>query len=249
MKQLRCRLTTRGADVHDAQPHTADTAAPRGDDRLPAGSRHTWPRCGATTRGERQGRTCRASGSGFGGRCAIHGGLSVPAAWRGLSSRAHRRRRKFILISSGLDVITDVTSSARCRRRWSVWAIPEDLAALLPAGLLELGPEIGYIRAALELAGVRRDVARRWPQPLGFRVVRRLSQRGCIAFAVVSASRDVRRLARVRAPSDLVNSTGCRRIEAHEVQLSLQAAGKSLMPCAGSAPAARKSSAARKGAT
>jgi hypothetical protein len=71
------------------------------------------------------------------------------------------------------------------------------------------------IQTLLETLGVRRDVAARWPEPLGFRIVSRLAERGRVAFALTVAPKDVKRAGRVRVPK----CNACaRRIEADEIR-------------------------------
>ncbi len=55
----------------------APTHAPGGLAVAP--TRAEWGFCGAWARSK--GRPCKALGSGVGGRCALHGGLSVGGAW------------------------------------------------------------------------------------------------------------------------------------------------------------------------
>lgn len=54
--------------------------SPSAADGLPvAPTRAEWGPCGAWARSK--GRPCKALGSGVGGRCALHGGLSVGGSW------------------------------------------------------------------------------------------------------------------------------------------------------------------------
>jgi hypothetical protein len=193
--------------------------------RAPQGFKERWARCGARTRGERSGRPCRAAGCGFGRRCALHGGLRVGALWRGQAVASKRPPRRFVLITSGFDLVTEGFERKRRQPRWMVWALPEDLAELLPTAVLAAPADVGYIQVLLERRGVRRDVAVRWPQPLGFRIVRRLAERGRIAFALVVAAKDLIRTGRVRVPK--YNSSAY-RIEPDEIHRALCAAGCSV---------------------
>jgi hypothetical protein len=140
----------------------------------------------------------------------------------GRSNASPRAKRRFVLISSGVDLISEVTEEGANERPWMMWALPEDLAALLPPTILEAAAEIGYIQTLLETLGVRRDVATRWPQPLGFRIVSRLAERGRVAFALMVAPKDVKRAGRVRVPK---HNACARRIEADEIRWALRAAG------------------------
>jgi hypothetical protein len=130
-----------------------------------------------------------------------------------------------VVISSGVDLITEVAENRRRDRPWMMWALPEDLAAVLPPAALAAAAEVGYIQVLLEASGVRRDVARRWPQPLGFRIVCRLAERGRIAFALVVAPRDLVRAGRLRAGK---YNARAQRIEADALRRALGAAGRSL---------------------
>jgi hypothetical protein len=190
------------------------------------GSRHRWGRCGARTRGARLGRTCRASGCGFGRRCAMHGGLRVGALWRGMSIAAPRPTRRFVLITSCADILSDAFDDKQGKRSWKMWAVPEDLAALLPVAVLAMAAEIGYIQTVLVQCGVRRDVARKWPQALGYRIVLRLAERGRIAFGVVSTPKDAMRVGRIRVRKC---DAGVHRIESRQILQALQAAGTTVL--------------------
>lgn len=145
-----------------------------------------WPACGAKLRGPRAGRTCRAAGCGLGGRCYLHGG--VP----GHRPRGMSDPRSFVLFAGGSDEAS----------RWSFWAVPLDIFERLP-------PESQRFPDAedmpLEIAEVMRSdgtrVGRfgarvRWPAILGFRIVKRLAERGRVAFVIFS---DADRLAVLRA--------------------------------------------------
>jgi hypothetical protein len=50
-----------------------------------------------------------------------------------------------------------VTEKGRSERPWMVWALPEDLAVLLPPTILTAAAEIGHIRTLLGALGIRRD--------------------------------------------------------------------------------------------
>jgi hypothetical protein len=152
----------------------------------------------------------------------LHGGLRVGALWRGKAKAAPRPLRRFVLISSGADILSEVFDEKGSQRRWMVWALPEDLAALLAPAFLAAGPDIGYIQTRLEHQGVRRDIARRWPQPLGFRIVRRLAERGRIAYALLRGRRELVRSRRVRVQG---HDTRAHRIGPDELLRALQAAG------------------------
>jgi hypothetical protein len=128
-----------------------------------------------------------------------------------------------VLISSGVDLITEVAENRRRDRPWTMWALPEDLADTLSPAVLAAAADIGYIQMLLEERGVRRDVARRWPQPLGFRIVCRLAERGRIAFALVVAPRDLMRAGRLRAGKDKPRA---QRIEADALLRAFGAAGR-----------------------
>jgi hypothetical protein len=186
------------------------------------GSRRRWGRCGARTRGARSGRTCRASGCGFGRRCALHGGLRVGALWRGKASSEPRPTRRFVLITSGADIVSTAFHDKRDQRVWRLWALPEDLAALLPPAVLAASAEIGYVQTILVQCGVRRDVARNWPQALGYRIVLRLAERGRVAFALVTGQKDVMRAGRVRST---MRAAAVHRIEPDQLLQALRAAG------------------------
>jgi hypothetical protein len=104
-----------------------------------------------------------------------------------------------VLITSGADIVSEAFSDKHYMRQWKMWALPEDLAVLVPSTVLATALEVGYVQTLLEQCGVRRDVASRWPQALGYRIVLRLAERGRIAFAIVSGRQDLRRVGRKRA--------------------------------------------------
>lgn len=187
------------------------------------GSRNTWPACGARLRGERAGRTCRAAGCGFGGRCILHGGVRVGAPWRGQAKASPRPLRKFVLVTVGLDSVGELLDSDRNKRRWQSHAIPLDLAERIPLATLMRGVSPGTLARNLVRAGVRHDIASKWPQPLGYRIVLRLAERGKIAFALLVAARDIKRAGRARV-GEL--NTRASRIGPDELLAALRAAGR-----------------------
>lgn len=128
----------------------------------------SWPLCGARTRGERAGRTCKAAGCGFGGRCLLHGGAC--SGTRGV--------RLVLFSSQGEHVALPA--------RWAWWAVPSNLWELLPLDV-QSNPEASAVAVALARAvsAPNRRKAWRWPQELGFRVVKRLAERGRLAFVLV----------------------------------------------------------------
>lgn len=138
-----------------------------------------WPACGAKLRGPRAGRTCKAAGCGVGGRCALHGG--VPSS----RPRGMATPRRFVLFANLLDEHES--------RRWSWHAVPLDVfeGLSLVARLHPDAESMPFEIAESMRARGKRNVGRfgqavKWPQPLGFRVVRRLAERGRVAFVAFS---------------------------------------------------------------
>lgn len=155
------------------------------------GSRNRWPRCDARTR---SGAPCRAAAAGFGRRehprCVNHGGLSGACRDAGdrlvffgaASFEPVPRRRRFGTIP---------------RRPWSVSVIPSWLADQLPEHALLEGAICQHTLRARSYSWrtgrVARgaDLARRWPQVIGFRPALLLLERGRVAFGVFAYDRDI----------------------------------------------------------
>lgn len=191
---------------------------------MPATSREgIWPRCGARCRGERAGRTCRAAGCGFGGRCWLHGGAltGVPT---GSKHGCPAPARKVVVFSAAPGCITDwVLADVRQRHAWSMWAMPAELFARLEQADEPLTvADAAFVADALVRGGVGRDVAALWPQKIGFNVLLKLAERGRVAFALLHG-RDLRRATRARVGHQ---STRMRRVEADELLAALRAAGQ-----------------------
>ncbi|HVZ34965.1 MAG TPA: hypothetical protein VG963_21205, partial [Polyangiaceae bacterium] len=102
-----------------------------------------------------------------------------------------------------------------------VLALPLDLVERLPSWALYKGADAAYLRSLLEERGVRRDVARTWPQRLGFSIVKKLAERGRIAYALASNSRSRKRLARERNWGSVTV-----RVPPEKLLASLRAAGQ-----------------------
>jgi hypothetical protein len=189
-------------------------SSPAPDRSEAPGSRSRWPSCGARCRGARAGRTCLSAGCGFGARCALHGGLFA----------GRPKGRRLVLLSGPFDLLGESCQPRRDRRRWQILALPVDLAERLPPGTLERGIDGAYMSWVLEQHGVRRDVARKWPQWIGFNVARKLAERRRVAYALVSGRLPLRRLARLArcCGSPLL------RVGPEQVLASLRAAGQQL---------------------
>jgi hypothetical protein len=86
-------------------------------------------------------------------------------------------------------------------RRWQFWAVPIDVFDRLPPDVQRY-PDAESITAALWSDRGRRGVHwKAWPQPFGFRIVRRLAERGRVAFVIFS---DADRRAVLRAQREHV---------------------------------------------
>jgi hypothetical protein len=166
-------------------------SATKPDRRAPA-----WPACGARLRGERAGRTCRAAGCGVGGRCHLHGG--VPSS----RPKGAVGPRRFVLFSNIIDRL-------KSPRRWFFWAVPVDVfEALSPVAQRypdaeSMPGDVADLMRARGSHGVGRfERGVHWPAPLGFRVVKRLAERGRVAYVLFSDAdrRAVLRAQRERVP-------------------------------------------------
>lgn len=106
----------------------------------------------------------------------------------------------------GIFDLDEALASPRQRNRWVMWAMPSDLLERLGGeeALACAGFEVGCIRDRLEASGVSQRTAARWPQPLGFRIVQLLLERGRIDGAVLHRRRDLFRATRRRAPEDAI---------------------------------------------
>lgn len=185
-----------------------------------------WPRCNARTRGKagvRPPAWCRASGQGIGGRCHFHGGMALGAPIGTRRGKRPEEGRRLVLLTAWLDLLPDASMSKRARRRWQAWALPVDLINRLPSTALPSCCDAAFVQVQLERRGVPRKVAVRWPQVLGYRVVLQLAKRGRIAFALLSGSRDLRRIGGKRRRS---TTPPIQRIEAGDVLAALEAAGR-----------------------
>lgn len=193
-----------------------------------SGSRNRWPRCSALTRGNPRrgrpgGRPCQAAGCGFNNKCFWHGGL-LPGFPLGNPRRGSRARRKLVLFSGCVGSLVDeLSDSHEQQRRWHLIAIPLDLFERLSPAIAASGYlEGGRVAQELVEAGVRRCVAARWPQKLGFRVIVHLLMRERIAFGLFGMPKDILRAARKRVGA---RDQGLVRVEPSELLRAMRAAG------------------------
>jgi hypothetical protein len=185
------------------------------------GRRSDWPACGAKLRGPRAGRICQAAGSGVGGRCHLHGG--VPSK----RPKGVTEPRRFVLFSN---------IDWRAPDRWFFWAVPADLFEQLPPATRHypdaesMPSEIAEVMRARGSHGVDRFGAGvRWPQAFGFRIVKRLAERGRVAFVIFS---DANRRAVLRAQRERVPEgqppTRTQRVDGEAFARAMAQAGQRL---------------------
>jgi hypothetical protein len=124
------------------------------------------PRCGANSK-MRQ-RPCLAPGQGIGGRCRHHGGLG-------------NGHEPLVLITS--------KRGGWSSSRWNALVIPERWHALVETACAQFDATQGSIRLALLATGIRRDRARTWPQPIGYRIAQMMLERNRVAFVVLDGQR------------------------------------------------------------
>lgn len=193
----------------------------------PVGSKNRWPRCNARTR---SGAPCRAAAAGFGRRghprCVNHGGLS------GASGDA--RDRLVFFGGASFDPMPRWRRFGKVPRRpWSVSVVPSWLADQLPEyALLDGGICEQTLRArsySWRTGRVARgaDLARRWPQVIGFRPALLLLERGRVAFGVFAYDRDITQWTRRRHPFE-ESAEMFVRLGADEMLGAMRASGGSL---------------------
>lgn len=194
---------------------TAESQKPSESDSERTGSRHRWPRCGARTRA---GVPCVAAGAGFGGRCKHHGGIPAGSfVFFGSASFELPRRLRF---------------ADGPRQPWSVCVIPEWLAKQLPEHALierdicEHAIRTGSLKWRTGHRAEAADVARRYPQLIGFRPALLLLERGRVSYGLFAYDSDVTRWTRARQPFEQAEEgPGLVRIEATDLLAAMRASG------------------------
>lgn len=178
-----------------------------------------WLPCGARTRSS---RACLAAGSGFGGRCGNHGGLSTGPGRRGAT----------LVVLSGDDDLapfTPVIGERRRREPWRLAVIPSRLAqGLGELSLVSAGPCAQALREGIFLTekGRRiRGLDQRWPKLVGFRILLRLLERGRIEYGIFTERFVHELLNRERLPIERLDA-GMMRMEPAALLAALRAVGQ-----------------------
>lgn len=179
-----------------------------------------WPPCGARLRGPRAGRTCRAPGSGFSGRCLQHGGALRSAP---VGSNARGKRQVVLFTGFAASIVDELLRPHGEHYSWGLWAIPLDLIEHLPSPEIIVGADAAFVSELVRTSGVSRHIARRWPARIGYRVIKRLLERGQVAYALLAGKRDLRRATRKREPASRAT---VRRVESDELLAALRATGQ-----------------------
>lgn len=218
------------SSAHGAFTSGHGAAQGSGRDAIPAGSRNRWPRCSARTRA---GTPCRAAGSGLGGRCRNHGGLSQRIR------DAHDRLVFFGVAPFGSrpwrgELVRSL------RQPWAVCVIPSWLAAQLPETaflereLCEHALRTGKYRWRTGRVAEGAHLARRWPQAIGFRPALLLLERGRVSHGVFALDADITRWTRARRPFES-DGPPLVRVEAGELLEAIRESGGRIVERRGAA--------------